>query len=241
MRIISWFSCGSASAVATKLALKEYPDSIPVYCETNSEHPDNERFMNDCSKWFGKKIEIIQSLKYKDVDDIIEKTKYMSGIAGARCTVELKKVPRLNFQLPDDIHIFGYTLEEEKRAERFKVTNFELNLKFPLIENKITKQDTLALLKEVRIEMPTMYKQGFEHNNCIGCVKASSLTYWARIRQYYPDVFKTRCEQSRKLGVRLIKIGGERRFLDELPEHTAFEYESEPSCDFLCQVISNDL
>ena len=45
-RTISWFSCGAASAVATKLM----PDAEPVYCETGSEHPDNERFFFDCEQ-----------------------------------------------------------------------------------------------------------------------------------------------------------------------------------------------
>lgn len=239
MRTISWFSCGSASAVATKISLKDKP--VIVYCDTGSEHPSNKRFLDDCEKWFNRNITIIKSDKYKDVDDVIDTLKYMSGINGARCTVELKKVPRFKFQRPDDIHIFGYTLEEEKRANRFKEHNPELNLKFPLIEEGITKKDTLALINEVGIELPTMYKEGFEHNNCIGCVKASSKKYWSRIRQYYPEVFKKRCEQSRKLGVRLIWLSGARSYLDELPEMEDFEYEPEPTCDFLCQAITEDL
>jgi hypothetical protein len=43
-RTLAWFSCGVASAVATMLA----STSEPVYCETGSEHPDNERFLADC-------------------------------------------------------------------------------------------------------------------------------------------------------------------------------------------------
>ena len=250
MRTLSWFSCGTASAVATRLIFKENPYSLIVYCDTGSEHPDNKRFFDDCLEWFGLKengkdayadscrdVYILKNEKYKDVDDVIEKTKYMSGISGARCTVELKKVPRFNFQKPDDLHIFGYTLEEKKRAERFQENNPELNLRFPLIEKQITKKDTLALINEAGIELPIMYKQGFEHNNCIGCVKASGKDYWARIRQYYPEVFKKRCEQSRELGVRLIWINGVRSFLDELPVYKTFEYEPEPICDFLCQDI----
>ena len=39
-RTICWFSCGAASAVATKLTLKDTPDAIVAYCETGAEHPD---------------------------------------------------------------------------------------------------------------------------------------------------------------------------------------------------------
>ena len=52
-RTISWFSCGAASAVATKLALAESDVTI-VYCEVVEEHPDNKRFLKDCEEWFGQ-------------------------------------------------------------------------------------------------------------------------------------------------------------------------------------------
>jgi len=40
-RVISWFSCGAASAVATKLALKKYSgeEILIVYTEVIEEHP----------------------------------------------------------------------------------------------------------------------------------------------------------------------------------------------------------
>ena len=63
MRTISWFSCGAASAVATKLALVEGPVTI-AYCEVKEEHPDNMRFLKDCEEWFGQEIEILGNDKY---------------------------------------------------------------------------------------------------------------------------------------------------------------------------------
>ena len=37
-RVVSWFSCGAASAVATKLAIYDfgYFGVLPVYCETGA-------------------------------------------------------------------------------------------------------------------------------------------------------------------------------------------------------------
>ena len=54
-RIICWFSCGAASAVATKLAISNNNGKFPleiVYTEVKEEHPDNQRFLTDCEKWF---------------------------------------------------------------------------------------------------------------------------------------------------------------------------------------------
>lgn len=45
MRTVCWFSSGAASAVATKLALRDDPSAVVAYCETGAEHPDNERFI----------------------------------------------------------------------------------------------------------------------------------------------------------------------------------------------------
>ena len=48
-RVLSWFSCGDASAVASKLAVEKYGDRCEVvYCDTLAhEHPDNFRFLKD--------------------------------------------------------------------------------------------------------------------------------------------------------------------------------------------------
>ena len=138
MRTIVWFSCGAASAVAAKLT----PEAMPVYCETGAEHPDNERFMNDCSRWLGREITKLKSSDYSDTWDVWEKTRWLAGINGARCTTELKVGPRLEFQKPDDIHVFGYTADSSdvERAKRLQDNYPEMSLRFPLIERGLQKE-----------------------------------------------------------------------------------------------------
>lgn len=220
-RILCWFSCGAASAVAAKMTLKHCPDSevLIVNCDTrSSENHDNYRFSKECEQWFGKPIIHIQSEQYANVDEVFAKTRYMSGPRGARCTTELKKIPRLKFALPDDIHVFGFTFDERKRVRDFRSRNPELHLKWILVEHCMTKDDCYNELKAAGIALPEMYQQGFDNNNCPGCVKASSPWYWDKIRTLYPSVFDRRCEQSRAIGCRLVQIHHhERIFLDELP------------------------
>src|SRR5690348_8288475 len=117
-RMIVWFSCGAASAVAAKLAIDTSPDKdvIVVCCDTRpSEESDNYRFSKDVEAWIGRPILFISSPDYKDIDEVFERTKYMSGPRGARCTTELKKIPRLKFANADDIHVFGFTAGERTR------------------------------------------------------------------------------------------------------------------------------
>ena len=52
--------------------------------------------------------------------------------------------------------------------------------------------------------MPKMYKLGYSHNNCVGCVKGGN-GYWNRIRIDFPDVFKKMSKIERDIGVTILK------------------------------------
>lgn len=98
--IIGWFSCGVTSAVACKLAIEEYgKENVRLfYIEIDSAHEDNERFIADCEKWLGVKVERRRSNKYKDQFEVIEKTGYVNGVNGAPCTMHLKKNVRKSIE-----------------------------------------------------------------------------------------------------------------------------------------------
>ena len=230
-RVVCWFSCGAASAVAAYQAIKSTPTSIEIaYCDTSvDEHPDNERFLNDVESWVGLPVTRLKG-EYTSVEDVFASTRYMAGINGARCTVEMKKKPRFAYQRPDDIHVFGFTSDEQTRIQRFNDNNPELLTWFPLAESGTTKEDCFRILRDANIDVPAMYRLGYRNNNCIGCVKATSARYWNMVRKDFPDVFQRRAEQSRDIGVRLTRVRGQRVFLDELPA----DYLSEPLEDISC-------
>jgi len=236
-RRLVWFSCGAASAVAAKIAVDEYGAGCEViYCDTMAtEHPDNARFFADVERWIGRSITVIRSDKYPSVDAVFERTRYMSGVKGARCTVEMKKLPREAFQRTDDIHVFGYTSDEQKRADSFENQNPALFVEWLLIDRGVSKGDCLIALQEAGIALPAMYALGFDHNNCIGCVKATSPGYWNRIRRLFPEDFERRAKQSRLLGVRLARVNNVRIFLDMLPPE-ADAPDDAIDCGPVCQV-----
>jgi hypothetical protein len=237
-RIIGWFSCGAASAVAVKIT-----GADPVYCETGAEHPDNQRFMADCEAWFGKPVKRLRSDEYKDTWDVWEKTRWLAGVNGARCTTELKVKPRLEFQRPDDLHVFGYTADQADvdRAYRLRQNYPELRLWCPLIERGLTKAACLDMVQRAGIKLPPMYAMGFQNNNCIPCVKATSPAYWALIRKRFPAEFARMAKLSRDLDVRLCRIDDERRFIDEIPANHPTTNPIQPSCDFLCHIAEQDM
>lgn len=242
-RVVVWFSCGAASAVAAKLAVEKYSYVEIVYCNTlASEHPDNMRFLKDIEKWIGQSITIISSKVYNTIEDVFDKRKYMSGIAGAPCTVEMKKIPRFDFQRPCDLHIFGLTSDEYGRIQTFKKNNPELDFDWILQERNIYKDKCFKILKDAGIWLPVMYALGFKNNNCIGCVKATSAVYWQRVRKHFPEIYKRRAEQSRRIGARLVRFHGERMFLDELPiEESDLTPEQDIECGVICIKENNVL
>jgi PP-loop superfamily ATP-utilizing enzyme len=247
-RVIVWFSCGAASAVAAKLTLAKYGKERThiVYCDTRSEHPDNERFLRECEAWFGVPIVVLASQEYTDTWDVFTRTRWLNGVKGARCTTELKKKLRTAYQQADDIQVFGYTAEELDRANRFRANNPEVYLETPLIEKGLGKADCLAMIERAGIALPTMYQLGYKNNNCIGCVKGQA-GYWNKIRRDFPEVFNRMAKLEREIGAALCKTyagDGERKkvFLDELPPEMG-RYEEEPdiSCSLLCVAAESEM
>jgi len=98
-------------------------------------------------------------------------TNFMRTPSGSPCTRELKRRVIMDFQRDGDVIVFGYTAEEEDRLNDFIDRNPECEVRAPLIEAGITKENCLAMIEKAGIELPVMYKMGYGHNNCIGCVK----------------------------------------------------------------------
>lgn len=242
-RTVCHFSCGAASAVATKLTLAANPNAVAVYAETGAEDLDNLRFLSDCEEWFGISVIRLKNPKYRDTWEVWEKRKYIAGVAGAPCTGELKISPRLAFQMPDDIHVFGYTADSNdiRRAEAFRENWPDLQIETPLIDKGISKAACLAMILSAGIAPPRTYAMGFPNANCIPCCKAQSPGYWALVRREYPAEFERMATLSRKLGAKLARINGERIFVDEVPADFPVVEAIAPECDFLCQIAEQEL
>lgn len=199
-RVIGWFSCGAPSAIAVKLALAKWGDRVVIVrCDPGAEHPDNARFIRDCEEWYGQEIIEIRSDKYTSPIDVADRTGYVVGPRGARCTVELKKKPRENFERPTDLHVWGFAFDEQNRSERFVNDHPGVACAFPLVEHELTKAVTLSLVERAGIRLPDLYEMGFSNNNCIGCVKAG-MGHWNMVRRDFPDVFDAWAKQERETG-----------------------------------------
>ena len=236
-----WFSCGAASAVAAKLSLDRYGDRVRVLNNpVAEEHPDNLRFLRDVEEWLGVKVERVTNSKYPDAScvDVWNDRKFMSGPHGAPCTLELKKRARQEWEASNrcDWLVLGFTFEEQERADRFRLHERE-TLLTPLIDERMTKQDCFDYVKAAGLDLPEMYHLGYPNANCIGCVKATSPTYWNHVRKVHPEVFEERARQSREIGAKLVKVKGIRIQLDQLdPNATGRPMKSmNIECGLFCE------
>jgi hypothetical protein len=243
-KIVCWFSAGITSTIATKVALDQYgKDNVDViFFETGSHHSDNERYLKDCEeKIFGKKIEVVQNVKYKTVDQVVA-LGYINSPGGAYCTKLLKKDLRLKLEKERkwDHQIFGfeYDKKEINRAIRFKEQYPTTNPLFPLIDLKFDKTRCIEELKKYEVDLPMMYRLGYTNNNCVGCVKGG-IGYWNKIRKDFPDVFEQMAKREREINATCLlelKNGKKTRlFLDTLdPERGRMEAPITSECGVIC-------
>lgn len=241
-RTVVWFSAGAASAVAAKLVIAQQPpDLVVAYVDPGSEHPDSARFLNDCEEWFGQQIIRLRSDRYTDTWQVWSERRYLVGPTGALCTAELKKKVRFAFERPDDRQVFGYTVEEQHRADRFRDQNPGVELVCPLIDAGLTKSDCLAMVDRASLQLPEMYRLGYRNNNCVGCVKGG-MGYWNKIRRDFPDVFDRMAALERDLGRTVIRVDGEPVFLDELdPDRGSHADEPDMDCSLMCAIAEEDI
>lgn len=245
-RIVCLFSCGAASAVATKLAIANANGAEVVIFnnEVVEEHPDNKRFLADCEKWFGLPIQTVRNEKYAgSIYEVFEKNRFIMNRFGANCTRHLKR-EMYKFNASDRV-VFGYTAEEQGRLDRFIDANNGVDIYAPLIEAGLTKADCLSMIERAGIELPMMYKLGYHNNNCIGCVKGGK-GYWNKVRADFPLVFERMSDLQQRLGPGSYFFKGapgeERLSLKDLPLGSG-DYPSEPEvqCGLFCELAEKDI
>lgn len=260
---IAWVSGGAASAVACYLfyqeALKQSPTILPLFVRIDplSEHPDTQRFVDECSlKLFdGIPIHTISvhthgSPIYKDCHshyDILRKVRGIRFVSGAPCTRILKREVRDNFQTANHLnsHVWGFCKGEEKRMTQMRAQPGYHH--FPLIAHGLTKQDCFSLLESKGILLPEMYRLGFNNNNCKNCVKGG-MGYFNHMRKVFPEDFKKMALLEREIGHACLKepitidgkLTSRKVFLDELdPErgrHEPMYVEDCGSTGEICEI-----
>ncbi|MHC3970422.1 hypothetical protein ACIPM3_16010, partial [Pseudomonas aeruginosa] len=94
------------------------------------------------------------------------------------------------------------------------------------------------------IELPAMYRLGYENANCIGCVKGGE-GYFRAIREDFPEQFEALCKVQDELGSGSYlfrnRQTGERYSLRDLPPGPIRRNEAIPACSFFCELAEADI
>lgn len=250
-RIVCQFSCGAASAVATKLMLAKYPPErvLIVNAFIVEEDEDNRRFAADCERWFDHPILVLRDTKYgASTDEVWRRKRFMKGLHGAPCSRILKRELLATISRPEDLVVVGFTREEEGRFDDL-VDHFpEVHWHAPLLEAQLGHEDCLTICHDAGLELPMMYRRGYSNANCIGCPKGG-IAYWQAIREDFPERFAKILALQEEIGpgayFLMFRSGpreGERMGLRELPPGRG-NMAREPvfSCSFQCDQIERDL
>lgn len=242
-RIVCHFSCGAASAVATKLMLHWRPDYevLIVNAFLAEEHPDNRRFLADCERWFDHPITVLRDEKYgASAREVWRRKRFMNSALGAPCSMLLKRELLDSILRPDDINVFGFTAEEEKRAARFIAAGGVC----PLIDRGLTKADCLAIIERANILLPWNYRMGLNNANCIGCCKGGE-GYWNFIREIAPAVFEETLQIQEDIGPGAYffrhRDTGERFGLRHLDPKAGRHDKTVPECSFFCAMAEEEI
>lgn len=237
--------------MATKLTLAEHDPATVVILNAfiQEEDTDNRRFLADCERWFEHPITVLRDDKYgASTHEVWSRRRYIKGRYGAPCSKELKRELLNGFARPDDIYVLGFTSEEEDRLNEFIDANNDRKVIVPLIDKNLSKADCLAIVERAGIEIPRMYRLGYDNANCIGCPKGGQ-AYWQNIREDFPEQF-VQIKTIQELigpGANFLRFRsgpreGERMSLAELPPGCG-DMSQEPSfsCSFFCVMAEQDI
>jgi hypothetical protein len=243
-RVVCQFSCGAASACATKLAIDRFGDRVHIInAFVKEEHPDNRRFLADCERWFGRQVTVLRDTKYgASAREVWRRRRFIVGRHGAPCSKALKRDVLVAYHQPGDIIVLGYTADprDAARLDRYIDANPLDHAMAPLVEAGITKNDCFRIVREAGIELPLRYRQGFKNANCDGCCRGGE-GYWNFGRTVWPEAFEETAQiqdllgegsyffRNRKTGKRISL-----RMLD--PKAGRFNAEPDFECGAVCEM-----
>jgi 3'-phosphoadenosine 5'-phosphosulfate sulfotransferase (PAPS reductase)/FAD synthetase len=187
--VIAWWSGGVTSAIACRIAIDWFePENVRVvFIDTHNEDDDTYRFKTECEKWYGCKIESISNPDHKNIREVWFKYRTLNTASGAECSTILKRKTRITFEKGNtySYQVFGFDINEIKRAKGMKLNNPSSRPIFPLINELLTKEDCVKKIQETNdVRLPRTYYSGYLNNNCFktGCVQGG-IGYWQKIQR----------------------------------------------------------
>lgn len=204
------FSGGIGSFCVLKrcVNLFDQRDIMIVFMDTKFEDEDLYRFNTDVFNYIRKnypKIPIIELCDGRTPVDIGLESNIVLNNRLPLCSKKLKsalfrKWLKSNHILPDDavIHI-GIDAGETRRCPGID-RNYKHPVRYLLVEENIkNKAEMLKECADWGIEIPKLYKLGFDHNNCGGRCFRAGMKHFRLLNEVLPHRFIEMCQIEDKL------------------------------------------
>ena len=208
MKHICLFSGGAGSAYMSYLVAQKYPqDTILLFNNTFSEHPDADRFRKQVANYIG--LPITEISDGRDLWELIDDNKCLPSNMIPFCSRILKQEVSEKYykSLTDDFILYlGYDVKEGRRIQRqtARIEHAGRPVKYPLMENGLDNDTIKDIIKnEWKICLPEPYKY-LRHNNCIPCFKGQK-GHFKRIWRYYPEYFQKAIDKEIQIGSTVLK------------------------------------
>lgn len=234
-RVIVGFSGGVTSAWCAGWALRNFPreEVVLLWHDTKEEHKDTYRFLHEMAAALD--MPIVERSDGRSVTQLFYDEGYLGNGQNTFCSRILKAEQGTLFMNQmriahsvcnffdaggsalELVKVVGYSAKEQKRVDRMVGNAFNAGVKvrFPVIEDNVTKQDCVDWCLSMGVKPSAMYCWS-EHANCVGCVKGGK-AYWMKVAEHEPEVFAQRVALEKEFGHHIVR-GGDREhfFLEEL-------------------------
>ena len=193
MRNIICVSGGLSSAWVALWAIRQnLPDAVFYFNDTKWEHEDLYRFIRECADKIG--YTLTEDSDGRSPEDVFFDSSMLGNNRVPLCSRILKAERLQKFAQAGDVVYFGIDNTEAHRAKRIREVYAPLNItaRFPIIENRIGKDQIRSDVEELGIQRPILYDLGFTHNNCSGGCVRSGKKQWIHLLRTLPDVYKER-------------------------------------------------
>jgi hypothetical protein len=250
--IVCQFSCGAASAVATKITLARHGHEKTriVNAFVKEEDSDNRRFLADCEKWFDHEIVVVQNSKYgASAREVWRQVRYINGPLGPSCSVRLKREPISSWMQSigwdyerGDRMVIGFVIDEknQERIERGRDSGWLM----PCVDMHLSHADCRGMVIRAGIRLPRRYEQGFANANCVACCRGGE-RYFRRERRLNPSDVAEVVQIQKEIGPNAYffrdRKTGERYTPEQVPDDGPVSEADAPDCSFFCAIAEQEI
>jgi len=211
-KIIVGFSGGVSSAWCAGWALRNYPRNEVVFLfhDTKEEDPDTYRFIEEMAAALGHPVTEVSD--GRSVTEIFHDENAIANNRMAFCSRILKAEQRDKYfshlranGTSEIVNVLGFSAMETQRVQRAagRAIQQGYTCRFPMIEDKTTKQQAADWCQGLGVRPPRMYLWS-EHANCVGCVRGGK-AYWLAVRENAPEIFEQRAALEEEFGHTILK------------------------------------